>query len=487
MKQNWKHPNLSFAFILVLVPCICFSQETTTTASAELKSLKAAIQTDRSTVDALVLYPPEIGQAILEGSAYPDAVAKLASIQSASSAAFRKYMEGLSRADQASLYELDRHPGLIEALANARGSQPSVLGVANKLSKDIGTIALRIGSSPDKLPILVNIAELNRSANEVVDQLLQSYPAKTQSAFRTLIAHPETLSILNEHMSLTVQLGAFYKKDPAVAKEKSSAAHVTAIQKSAEMLEAWKSELEKNSQAVQELKDSASRFAQGREYDMSTAFAEPGPEDVQMTPYSYWSGYPFWYTEPRWYPVPPHYDWGWFLDREGAINVVGLPSYAFVHWVLADAANVQTYPHLTDLFLTHYERHPDATDSFTKTVGSWLEEQKLLVPAKWFLNDGNRAERLKEYGKLLLESGVGSLSSAQRKEYVEVRGDLYPGLNFKLESPTSSISVETVPNIKFQSPSGRRMYYWAVDYQLSSWAVPYHQNVVTFSIPLGKK
>jgi hypothetical protein len=487
MRQNWKPLRLSFAFLLILVPCFCFSQETTTTAPAELESLKAAIQTDRTAVDALVLYPPEIGQAIFEASTYPEVVAKLASIQSASSGAFRKYLEGLSKEDQASLYELNRYPGLIEALANARGSQPSILSVVEKRSKDIGDVALRIGSSPDKVPILVNISGLNRSVKQVLDQLLQSYSAEAQAAFQTLIAHPETLSILTDHMSLTVQLGAFYKKDPAYAKDKSSAAHATAIQNSANMLEAWKSELEKNAAAIQELQASASSYAEGRGYDMSTAFAAPGPEDVEMNPYPYWSGYPFWYTEPRWYPVPPHYDWGWFLDRDRAINVVGLPSYAFVHWVLEDPVNVEAYPHLTDLFLTHYEQHPDATDSLTKTVGAWLETQKELVPAKWFNNDGNRAARLKEYGHLLLESGAGSLSSVQREEYIEVHGDSYPGLNFKLESPTATISTETPPNIKFQSPSGRRMYYWAVDYQLSSWTVPYHQNVVTISVPIGKK
>lgn len=476
---------LFFAFILV--PCLCFSQQTATTAPAELASLQAAMQTERSAVDALILYPPEIGQSILEASTYPEAIAKLADIQSTSSAAFHKHVENLSQDDQMQMYNLCRYPGLIEALAAAQGAQPVILKSVAGFPKEIGAVALRIGSSPDMLPILVNISGLHKSVEAVVDQLIKAYPARAQEAFRTLIAHPETLSILSGHMNLTVQLGAFFKKDPAYAKEKIRVAHSAALQKSAEMLEAWKTELEKAPGVMQELNDSANKYAASRGYDLTTAFASLGPEELEMSPYPYWSGYPSWYTEPRWYPVPPHYDWGWFVDRDGAYNVVGLPSYAYVTWVLADPSHVADYSHLTDLFLRHYELHPDSVDSFTRTVGAWVEAQKDLVPAKWFNNDANRPERLKEYARLLNESGAVNLSASKRKEYVEVHGDRYPGLNFKLESPTSNISIATPPHIKFQSPSGRRMYYWAVDYQLSSWSVPYHQNLVTISIPWGKK
>lgn len=480
--------NLLLAFILIFPPGYIFSQTEATTAPAEAAALKAAVQTDQAAVGSLILYPPDIQHAIVEAAAYPEVVSKLAGIQATSKAAFRKYIEGLSREQQWQLYELTRYPGLIESIAAAKGDQPAVLKIVEKLPKEIGAVALQVGTSPDRAPILTNISALNKSVEEVAQQLLHGYPENTQAAFRILLAHPETLNILSEHMNLTVQLGALYKKDPAYLKANSTAAHTKALEKSASMLQTWKAELEKNPAAVREFKDSATEFAQHSGYDMKTAFAPPGAEDVAMTPYPYWFGYPYWDSEPRWYPVPPYYDWGWFTDQDGALNIVGLPSYAFVHWMLDDPSNVEDYPHLTDLFLIHYEGHPDSADSFTATVGAWLQDQKGQFPAKWFAADGNRAERLKEYGHLLLESGSNSLSAAQRAEYVEVHGDAYPGLNFNVKAtPEELSSISMPPNIKYQSPSGRRTYYWAVDYQLSSWAAPYHQNLVTFSIPTGKK
>jgi hypothetical protein len=169
------------------------------------------------------------------------------------------------------------------------------------------------------------------------------------------------------------------------------------------------------------------------------------------------------------------------------MRIVSLPSYQFADWILREPENLERFSHLADLFLTHYEQNKNSTDSFTRAVVDWLQQQKETVPGRWLEKDANRAARLQEYGRLQKEAAAHNLSLAKKQEYVEVRADRYPGLNFKLPTTTELLTVSKPAGIELDVASQDMMYYRAVDYQYSAWGSPYRGTLISVPIPIDKQ
>lgn len=74
-----------------------------------------------------------------------------------------------------------------------------------------------------------------------------------------------------------------------------------------------------------------------------------------------------------------------------------------------------------------------------------------------------------------------------RQEYVEVQGPAYPGLNLALQTSTEQLNQNRVPHFLYQSPSGRKQYYWRSDLWFGHYRGTSQPTILTIKAPLQKK
>lgn len=482
---------ISFLLVMVLlflITGLCFGQETSK-AQAELDALREAVGEDRSSLDALILYPEEIRSAILEACLYPEALVKISGIQARSMNSFREFLAPFSREQQEIFYETVRYQGLVDLALDHSGSQQGIVQALQKYPKEVGRKVLLALANPQTKETLVNIYHLDKAADDVLDGFLGTYPEKAREAFRLLIQQPAVLSILQENMTVTVLIGALYRKDPGFAIQRAAKRNEEATKEFAVAVEDWKKELQDSPISFQQLRSAVWEYAEEMKMDPETAlkFSAADESQVAAGPYPYWFGYPYWLNHPTWVTFPGFYDWGFYESEDGKVVVVGLPSHGFVDWVLRSPDRLQRFPNLANTFLAYYERHPNVADAFTQGVGVWIEDQRTLIPAEWLKPDEARSARLKEYGRLQQEMEDAELSRASTKEYVEVRADLYPGLNFKQTAPEALLMPDPANlSTDLQTPGDLLQEYHALNYHNSSSARPYKSGQM-FQIPVVKK
>jgi hypothetical protein len=94
---------------------------------------------------------------------------------------------------------------------------------------------------------------------------------------------------------------------------------------------------------------------------------------------------------------------------------------------------------------------------------------------------------LKEYAKLRREAEAQNLSAAKKQEYVEVRADKYPGLNFRLDTAAdSATNYKPSKTVRLMDPTEALNLYHAIDHQITSTGRPHRSGqLISTTVPVA--
>src|SRR3989304_8567568 len=171
-------------------------------SAKEVASLREMLKEDRSTAEALALYPEDIREAIFNASMHPELISKIGGLQQKSSAAFRKIVSGLSKEERKEVWEITRYPGLVKLLVESGGTPEKVRKGLQKYDSKIQESAFHYGTEKSKQDVMAKVFELEQSVNSTSESLIREYPPGTQQAWRKMIGIPDVLSILGENLNL---------------------------------------------------------------------------------------------------------------------------------------------------------------------------------------------------------------------------------------------------------------------------------------------
>ncbi len=388
--------------ISMIVSGTAAAQQAPGDQSEELKMLRDMLKEDRSTADALVLYPDDVRNAIFRVSMYPELLAKVAAIQQKSNAAFGKSISSLPLQAKKDIWAIVRFPGLVKKLIDCGQAEEKVQKLAVEYEAPVREAILRAGTGKTESEVLMKIEVLDRSVQEALQIVEKKYPIEIQESLETLIQVPDTLSLLSENMPLTVLVGEVYKQDPAFAEQRASEVGQEVRLKNIHGIEDWKKQLEVTPQAFRELEKAVRVLAAERGYDPARVLTAVSEQETAMEirPYPYWYGYPKWHPESYWYPYRYWHYCGFFYSTDGNIVVIGTPSAEYLRWHFQDDRHLNQYPHLTDQLLRYYENHGDFSHTFNAIVGRWVEENRERVPGDWLRPDAERVSRLRKNARV---------------------------------------------------------------------------------------
>jgi hypothetical protein len=400
---------LLFLFLFSFCNTSLLSQE-------EKAAFNRIISEDRTAIDALALYPPEIRSAILNASMHPEVIVKLDHVRENTREEFVGMIQNLSADNQQNIYDLARYDGLIDRLAEGKGrrSEEEIGEILKDYPQEIHETANRFNRNHTRL--LKRISELNTTADENFNNILNGYNEEIKKAYQTLIKFPEILEILSDNMKLTVVLGDFYRREPRAVVQKLDSLNLEVARAHARESEEWKKMLEENPELLEEFQSSAERYAREKGFREEDYRREQ--EQINdlafhhFYSYPFWFGYPYWMPYSYWYRWPVWYDWGFFYGPGGGMMLTGIPSYAFTYWYFHNPGNHFYYPRLSDSFITYYENRPRTSTGVSAGVSDWIRENNNAIPSNLLDGRGDRVQRLREYG----------LFESEYRERVQQRG-----------------------------------------------------------------
>jgi hypothetical protein len=407
---------------------ICFGQQ----SAMPHKPMTAE---DSAAINSLAMYPDSIRRNILEACMYPAAIVNIATLQKNSSAQFSSIINGYNKDEQENLYNLARYPNLISALVQGgKKSTEQINAIIVDFPNEIHATALSYGKS--NYETLKKIDELQQQTNAQFEQTISDLPVNTQSSFRSLIQMPEVISLLNDHLELTVRVGDHYKRNPQRVLHKLDSANLAETSQHAEDSADWQQQLKDNPEAQADLKKAGNEYAQANGYSQDDFNTAPNPGEVEnytCAPYSYWFGYPTWYPYSYWYPYPYWYDCGYYFNSYGAMVVIGLPSFYFTNWFFYYPEHWHNYPYLHNHFVNHYYGPRGFHSGNSYIVHNWVAENRNYLPHDFIENRGNRVESIRQVGQFHLDAqnkyGNRSITSTQRDEYFDKNASKYGILN----------------------------------------------------------
>ncbi len=418
---------------------IVFSQLAFAQTDKEL--LAQLAEENQTAVNALVLYPEETRQSILETTLYPEALIKLESVQQTTSASFKNLVEQYPQEVQELIWDLTRYPELIPNLVQLGSDNRSDVDLLLKNYPEI--IHSRVWNAYNHhYPLLTAISDLQQSADRAFEALLANYPPTAQEAFRELIDLPEVLTLLTENIRLSILVGDLYRSDPEWIMHKTDSLSREVTRQNARELQDWKQSLEDDPAARDELEASAKEFAEANAYDDLYYDADGSSEDPDVDRtrvveyhyyhYPFWFGYPYWYNYPRWRPYPLWYDWGFYFYPDRRITVIYLPSYYFIHWYFDYPRHHYRHPRLSAHFIRYYHRHPRANNSICNNVHIWRESNKKVISDDFLKPDKDLVNRVKEYGKFendrVVYNQKNQTNTKSPTEFLEQNRRKYPTL-----------------------------------------------------------
>ncbi|HSR41110.1 MAG TPA: DUF3300 domain-containing protein [Longimicrobiales bacterium] len=362
--------------------------------------LKEMMEENRGAVDALVLYPDSVLHRILEASAHPQLLVRLGVIQEKSSSGFAALAADLPREEQEKLWELSRFPSLVDEIVRGGPKETSELAtIAEGYPEEVRPVAIELGSG--RYGVVAGLHELRETADAALEALVEPYSFRVREAVRGLLRYPEILSILTDNLEMTVLVGDAYARNPEAVLARAGELRVEAARRNSEAIDDWARELEENPDALEELEESAAEFAREEGHDPSSAPTVSSTTRVTVTvdPYPYWFGYPYWYATPYWYPYPYWYHWGFYYGTGGTVIVFGMPTYHYTYWHFHGHHHHYRYPHLSDHWLRHHDRHRSVESGFGEAIEDWRDANEGKFDGDWLRDDGNRAERLAEFGR----------------------------------------------------------------------------------------
>lgn len=440
------------------------------TGQADRSLLTEISEEEQAAIYTLVLYPEQTRSHILAASLHPEVLIKMESIQTKTRADFSALLAPLAQAVQEQIWDLVRYPELIQQLTQlAPGNEAALQERLSDYPEVIHASAASVFRN--QYATLREVVAIQRAADGALEALLASYEAETQAHFRELIQLPEVVSLLTEHIRLTVLVGDRYRNEPARLIHQIDSLNREVLRNNARELEDWKKSLEENPEIAEELavatRDYSASYAYddvyydpSRDGDYPPAARDYEAEEVVIHhyyhyPYPYWFGYPYWYSYPRWRPYPVWYEWG-FAYRPGiGLTVIRLPSYQFVYWYFDHPRHHIWWPRLSSHFVRHYNTHRQYTSGITAGVTVWRSRNSAVVSNDWLRDDGRLTERLREYGEFESSrrqyNGRKPSRTLDQAEYLESKRSRYPVLS-RSAPPRVRSSEEPVTRSRTREP-----------------------------------
>lgn len=357
--QNSIRPGVLFAIgFLILLP-----SASQAVRAPDLPQNESFSPEQREALGTLALADAPVRDAILEASLHPQKIEQIAAIAERSSAGFRARLDQVPRSKQKDIWELVRHPELIDALVlGGRPSRGSIDEILEPYPESVREIARR--AALQDFDLLSDIAHLRDDAEGETAIVLASLPLASQASFEALIERPDIMTTLAAHPDLTRKLGGLYRVSPQRARATLDRHHDELVDENERAVAKWREIIEEDPEAREELLESAERFAEEEGYESPrAATAEPETTIVHHYhhPYPYWFGPPHWYLGGHWYPYRAH--WGFGFNLDGGIWIYGLPSPVFSYWHFGHARHDRSYSHLHSRWPRHsrYTRYSHRT------------------------------------------------------------------------------------------------------------------------------
>ena len=383
---------------------------------------------DREALETLASGTEELRQAAVEASAHPRLLNRVHNLQRSSSNAFRDLVGDLPRDEQEKVWELIRYPDLIAAIVDGgRKSEAILESLAATYPENVREIAVDLGQR--QFSLLLRIYALDAQSERDFERELEGSADATRDAFRILVAAPEVLDLLTDHMHLAVTLGGAYLENPERVLADLSYLHEEGIARREAAEADWRNELDQDAAAREELAEARREYQDeyGGVYvdDDGDVDGDDGGWDtsrqsaeVYLVTYPYWFGYPTWHVNiysgyPSYYYWRPHHFYhhdnyhghhgypGWGLSfHAGHLGVsFGFPSFHFSHWYFSQPSHHDRYSHLSHRMLRHQERHPDLHHGGYRVAHRWRSEHHGRAGHDWLRDDPGRSHRLREFGR----------------------------------------------------------------------------------------
>lgn len=385
-------------FLLFTLSCNVFSQ-------SDAAILDKLIRDDSSSITLFFSYPDSIRSAIFLASTYPQGFVRLDEIQKSTSGSFQKIISKYDKNKQQQFYDISRYPELISLLIKNRNKpeneiDPLLKGYPQKIQ--LAAKELR----KHHHETLVEIEQLHSLFQTKYMEVVNSFPASVKSAFNILLKTPEVVSALSDEIKATVTLGDVYKRNPMLLKQKADSLSLEIAKQKVLDFQDWTKTMN-NDTINSNLKKIAAEYAKEHNDDIENT-NEPGNIYVihDLNPYPYWFGYPYWYAGPFWYPYPWWYHCGYYWNSYGTIVFVSMPTYYFGWWYFNNPHHHYYYPQTSNLFYNHYYGHRKSFYGFNNSVREWERKNINSFPENWRKNDGQHAERFREYGKSNLNQQI---------------------------------------------------------------------------------
>ncbi|CAG5017604.1 hypothetical protein DYBT9275_05808 [Dyadobacter sp. CECT 9275] len=328
---------------------VAFAQNETTIGSEQLK------ETDKGIVSAIAPYNEDVRENILIVSQYPQILAKLGQIHDQASQAFQASIRDFNQKKQGWFYNVSRYPKLMHALATLQEgkSRKETDALVTAPDNELKEAAWKLYDHHKKDLIVVD--NLNQQAERSFEDLIEGLDSKSQDAFYKLLDMPDVLSLLNDHIDLTVRLGDSFKQDPEGVRQSLANEHDSLEALNKQELAQYKDDLSQNPQAVEDLRKASEQYAKENGYSYPAPASDTVVNYYGYNPYSYWFGYPYWYGSAMWYPGSLWNSTGFYFGLGGSPVIFGLPSLAFSNWFFGGA--YRYYPHLYRQYDHYYHNN----------------------------------------------------------------------------------------------------------------------------------
>jgi hypothetical protein len=404
-------------------------------AQQQTPTPKHLMREDSAAVRALVMYPDTIRLHIFEACEYPAAIVSIASLQKNTSDEFVNLISSYSKNEQEDFWNLTRYPSLISSLAQGgRKTEDQINAILIDYPADIHEIALKYGT--EYYDQIQKMDEIQSQADAQFDQIISDYPPETQEALSDIIQFPEIISLLNDHLSLTVRVGDRFRRNPQGVIHRADSLNLVEARQKTEDTEAWKQSIEQNPDEANDLQNAAKDYAAENGYTQQEINASPTPDEVSnytCNPYSYWFGYPTWYPYSYWYPYPYWFDCGFYRDRSGRIVIIGSPSRYFTDWYFYSPKHWRRYPNLCDAYIDHYYGPRRSVSGSSIIVHAWVRNNRNYLPSDFLINRSKRTEVIRQVGQLSMDAQKQQkgkpVSPAVRDDYFQKNKSRYPSLN----------------------------------------------------------
>lgn len=405
---------LSKYLLLLLLSCSAL-------ANAQESKVIANETDNQEVIEALVLYPDNIRNAILETSLHPELLVRLGTLQTQSKEAFHQLVQYLPEDEQKKYWELSRYPGLINKLVEeGQKSKKEIEPLLQEYPQEVHPIAVDYGVS--RYRTLAQMSEIEKQVNKSIEQLLSRYEPNTKANIQLLLKYPEVLQIMIDHIDLVVLVGDYYRQDAAKLLTKADSMREVQLERQAQETEAWRKGLEDDPMALKEFEEVSKGFKSEVEEEVNYDPMYPdaiapekevkekhtaSPETIVVYnyyPYPFWYGYPAWFPNVYWYQYPYWYHWGYYYEAGNAIIVYSLPSYYYFYWYFQYPSYFYRYPYLSDYIIRYYRARRGAgpsRSSLTRSVDNWSASSRSRIPSSILdeTDDRVRREKLREYGR----------------------------------------------------------------------------------------